>query len=150
LSYALDSNLLIRSIEENHQQQDEALDAINKLVGRGEDVFLLPQFLYEFWVVATRPTKDNGLGLNTTEAETFLAKFESVFPVKHDTEAFYSEWRRQWHGRHRYERPSSCSALGGKLKYSVFLVPGMFTPAVALAVNFKRLVKTYNFQRSHY
>jgi len=87
LSYALDSNLLIRSIEENHQQQDEALDAINKLVGRGEDVFLLPQFLYEFWVVATRPEKDNGLGLNTTDAETFLAKFESVFPIKHDTEA---------------------------------------------------------------
>jgi hypothetical protein len=54
----------------------------------------LPQFLYEFWGVATRPKKDNGLGLNTTEAETFLAKFESVFPIKHDTEAVYSEWRR--------------------------------------------------------
>jgi predicted nucleic acid-binding protein len=86
--------LVIRSIEEDHQQQDEALDAINKLVGRGEDVFLLPQFLYEFWVVATRPKKDNGLGLNTTDTETFLAKFESVFPIKYDTEAVYNEWRR--------------------------------------------------------
>jgi predicted nucleic acid-binding protein len=94
LSYALDSNILIRSIEENHPQQDEALDVINKLIGRGAEVFLLPQSLYEFWVVATRPKKDNGLELSAKDAELFLSKFESVFPIKHDTEAVYKEWRQ--------------------------------------------------------
>jgi predicted nucleic acid-binding protein len=81
LSYALDSNILLRSIEENHPHQDEALDVINKLIGRGAEIFLLPQSLYEFWVVATRPKKDNGLELGAAEAEAVLAKFESVFPL---------------------------------------------------------------------
>jgi predicted nucleic acid-binding protein len=94
LSYALDSNILLRSIEEDHSHYDEALDVINKLIGRGAEIFLLPQSLYEFWVVATRPKKDNGLELSAAEAEAILAKFESVFPLKHDTQAVYKEWRR--------------------------------------------------------
>lgn len=55
MSYTLDSNLLLRSIEADHPQQGEALGLINKLVDRGESVYLLPQVFYEFWVVATRP-----------------------------------------------------------------------------------------------
>jgi predicted nucleic acid-binding protein len=94
LSYTLDSNILLRSIEEDHPQHDEALGVINKLIGRGAEIFLLPQSLYEFWVVATRPKKDNGLELSAAEAEAILAKFESVFPLKHDTQAVYKEWRR--------------------------------------------------------
>ncbi len=94
MSYTLDANIVLCSIEEDHPQRDEALDLINKLIGIGAEVFLLPQSLYEFWVVATRPKKDNGLGLSATEAEAILAKFESVFPLKHDTQAVYKEWRR--------------------------------------------------------
>jgi len=94
LSYTLDSNILLRSVEEDHPQQDEALSVINNLIGRGAEIFLLPQSLYEFWVVATRPKKDNGLELSIMEAEAILAKFESVFPIKHDTRAVYREWRR--------------------------------------------------------
>jgi len=94
LSYTLDSNILLRSIEEDHPQHDETLEVINKLIGRGAEIFLLPQSLYEFWVVATRPKKDNGLELSAAEAEAILAKFESVFPIKYDTQAIYKEWRR--------------------------------------------------------
>jgi predicted nucleic acid-binding protein len=94
LSYALDSNVLLRSIQENHPQQDEALAVINKLIGRGAEISLLPQSLYEFWVVATRPRKDNGLELSAAEAEAILLKFESVFPLKHDSSAVYNEWRK--------------------------------------------------------
>ena len=94
MSYALDSNILIRSIEEAHPQQDEALGVISKLIARGAEVFLPPQSLYEFWVVATRPRKDNGLELSGAEAEAILAKFESVFPLKHDSQATYQLWRQ--------------------------------------------------------
>jgi predicted nucleic acid-binding protein len=94
LSYTLDSNILLRSIEENHLQQDEALDLINRLVGRGVEVFLLPQSLYEFWVVATRLKKDRGLELSPAEAEAILTKFESAFPIKHDNQTVFKEWRQ--------------------------------------------------------
>src|SRR5262249_27547345 len=56
--------------------------------------FFLPQSLFEFWVVVTRPKKYNGLELSASEAEAILTKFESVFPLKHDTQAVYKEWRR--------------------------------------------------------
>lgn len=94
MSYTLDSNILLRSIEANHPQQNEALDLINRLVGRGAEVFLLPQSLYEFWVVATRPRKDRGLELSPAEAEAMLARFESAFPLKHDNPAVFKEWRQ--------------------------------------------------------
>lgn len=32
MSYTLDSNILLRSIEEDHPQHDEALDVINNLI----------------------------------------------------------------------------------------------------------------------
>lgn len=81
MSYAFDSNILLRSIEANHPHQHGALGVINKLVGRGAEIVLLPQTLYEFWVVATRPTgKENGLGLNAEATTAVIAKFESFFP----------------------------------------------------------------------
>jgi predicted nucleic acid-binding protein len=94
LSYALDSNVLLRSIEADHPQQNEALAVISKLIAQGAEVFLIPQFFYEFWVVATRLKKENGMELSPAEAEAFLSKFESVFPIKYDNEAVFQEWRR--------------------------------------------------------
>ena len=94
MSYALDSNILLRSIEADHPQQSEALSLINKLVGRGEDVFLLPQIFYEFWVVATRPMEnENGLGLSAAEADAVVTKFASAFPIVHDTPEVFRQWR---------------------------------------------------------
>lgn len=61
MSYALDANILLRAIQKDHSQQAEALAVITKLLKKAEDVFLLPQAIYEFWVVATRPTTENGL-----------------------------------------------------------------------------------------
>lgn len=94
MSYALDSNILLRSIEDSHPHQDEALAVINKLVGRGEEIFLLPQTIYEFWVVATRPkSKENGLGLSAADADAVITKFLSAFPLVHDTPTLFREWR---------------------------------------------------------
>ena len=94
MSYVLDSNILLRSLEEDHPQQDDALAAINKLVSRREEVFLIPQVLYEFWVVATRPKAENGLELGVAETAAALAKFESVFPLKSDDQDVYKQWRQ--------------------------------------------------------
>jgi predicted nucleic acid-binding protein len=55
---------------------------------------VLPQNLCEFWVLATRPKKENGLGLSPTEAEAHLAKFESSFLFKADNATVYSNWRQ--------------------------------------------------------
>lgn len=79
MKYALDTNVLARSIESDHPQNAEAIAAILALLQRAHDVYVLPQNLIEFWVISTRPRKENGLGLSPVEADAHLAKFESLF-----------------------------------------------------------------------
>jgi len=94
VSYAIDSNILARSIENSHSMQQPALEAIELLLNNGIALFVLAQNLYEFWVIATRPTNKNGLGLSAADAESHLSRFETLFSVKVDTPAIYSEWRQ--------------------------------------------------------
>jgi predicted nucleic acid-binding protein len=94
VSYALDTNLLTRSIQEEHPQRDEARTAIKKLLLADEEVFILPQNLIEFWAVATRPLDVEGLGLPANETAAHLAKFEILFSLKEDTPAIYLEWKK--------------------------------------------------------
>jgi predicted nucleic acid-binding protein len=89
-----DSNLLLRSAEERHPMQVEAVEAFRILLQRGEAVCLTAQNLYEFWVVATRPVERNGLGMTAAEAEAELARLERQFPLLPDSPAVYQEWRR--------------------------------------------------------
>ena len=66
--------------------------AIEGMRQKGDDMFLVPQVVYEFWVVATRPAKDNGLGL-TTQA-TFKAVNVSleIFTLAPDTAGVCTKW----------------------------------------------------------
>lgn len=43
MSYALDTNILARSIEESHPMHEAARNAVAALVRRGEVVCVLPQ-----------------------------------------------------------------------------------------------------------
>src|SRR5262249_1552350 len=61
---------------------------------QGEQFCLVPQNLYEFWVVGTRPVAQNGLGLTAAEAQAELARLKSLFPVLDDTAAILPEWER--------------------------------------------------------
>ncbi|MDQ3014150.1 MAG: PIN domain nuclease, partial [Acidobacteriota bacterium] len=89
MSFALDTNILARSIEPDHPMHTAASVAIDVLVDRGEDVCLLAQSLYEFWVIATRPRASNGLGLSATEAQARLDRFQKLFTLKTDRAAIY-------------------------------------------------------------
>ncbi len=94
MAYLGDSNLFLRSAEPAHPMYPEAVHAIETLLEQGEEIFLVPQNLYEFWVVATRPLERNGLGMTAAQAEAELDRIESQFPVLPDTAAVYGEWRR--------------------------------------------------------
>ncbi len=89
-----DTNLLLRGAETGHPMQSQALEALAGLVRSGEVVYITPQNLYEFWVVATRPAERNGLGMTASEAAAELARLEARFPLLPDTPTVYREWRR--------------------------------------------------------
>jgi predicted nucleic acid-binding protein len=71
-----------------------ATTAISILLKRGEELYITPQNLIEFWNVCTRPKNKNGLGYSITETREEVAKLKTMFPLLLDTSAIYPEWER--------------------------------------------------------
>jgi len=76
----LDTNLLTRITRAHDPQSGVARAAIQTLLLRGEQLIIVPQNLYEFWAVATRPagappSGSNGLGMSPTQAAHWLRFF---------------------------------------------------------------------------
>ena len=69
----LDTNLLIRMTRPHDPRCGVARAAIQNYRSRGERLIVVPQNLYEFWAVATRPlgappAGGNGLGMTAGQA----------------------------------------------------------------------------------
>ena len=59
-----------------------------RLLLRGKDTLqIVPQNIYEFWVVATRPIASNGLGLTVGAVKRKLERSQSFFELLLDTTA---------------------------------------------------------------
>jgi predicted nucleic acid-binding protein len=50
--------------------------------------------LYEFWVVATRPVAQNGLGLSASQAQAELTRLRGFCTLLDDTPAILPQWER--------------------------------------------------------
>jgi predicted nucleic acid-binding protein len=88
----LDTNILTRSAQPGHAQHQAVITAVAALTARRETLCLVPQNLYEFWVVATRPVGENGLGMATEDARTRLTELDQAFTILDET----PEFRRRW------------------------------------------------------
>jgi hypothetical protein len=81
----LDTNLLTRMTRLREPQSVVARSAVQTLLGRGERLIIVPQNLYEFWVVATRPPGPppagrNGLGMTTVQTGQWMRFFDADSP----------------------------------------------------------------------
>src|SRR5437660_7886673 len=94
MNVLVDTNILVRMAEPGHPQCQIAHDAADVLRRRGDLLYVVPQVFYEFWVVATRPLDQNGLGFTANQAEAELSRLEALFPQLSDTANIYQEWRR--------------------------------------------------------
>src|SRR5438132_1191789 len=92
MSVLLDTNILTRSAQPHHPMHQPAVEAQAILRKDGETTYLVPQNLYEFWVVSTRPTGENGLGLSVADAEAEVGKLKGFYQVLSDTPAILPEW----------------------------------------------------------
>jgi len=72
----------------------EARASVRTLLRRKESISIVPQVLFEFWVVATRPIDHNGLGLSVDSVKRKVEKAESFFSLRLDTPTVYREWLR--------------------------------------------------------
>jgi predicted nucleic acid-binding protein len=92
MSWLLDTNVLLRLADEHSQEHSVAAEAVELLLARGIPVFISAQVLVEFWAVATRPERVNGLGWSTaTTAETIRA-LRDRFPLLDETPDVWERW----------------------------------------------------------
>jgi predicted nucleic acid-binding protein len=95
MAYLLDTNVLLRVVNENDPARTVALNAIRTLRRQQEMLCYTPQVLAEFWNVCTRPpSARGGFGLSPDEADRRARVIERYLTVLPDSLATYQEWRR--------------------------------------------------------
>jgi predicted nucleic acid-binding protein len=89
----LDTNVLIRLGFAPDAVQDEAKAAVAWLFTQGHVCVVVPQILYEFWVVMTRPAEQNGMGMSVQDADGAIADLSTRCRLLLDERGVYSHWR---------------------------------------------------------
>jgi predicted nucleic acid-binding protein len=88
-----DANLLLRAVQATHAQYAEATQALASLRSNGHEPVIVPQVVYEFWVVATRPTSQNGLGFSAARAASEVDAIQALYPIFEDETGLIGIWR---------------------------------------------------------
>jgi predicted nucleic acid-binding protein len=92
MNFLIDTNVLIRLEDSLDPSHVEAMAAVERLKRDGHDCQIVPQNLYEFWVVATRPLENNGLGLDAAKAEDAIREWMSFFRLRLDERGIFRNW----------------------------------------------------------
>ncbi len=94
MQYLVDTNVILRIADSASAQHSVAVEAIANLLLHNDELYVAPQVLTEFWVVASRPTDVNGLGWSVDDVELALADFLKKFRVLTETQDLFPEWHR--------------------------------------------------------
>jgi predicted nucleic acid-binding protein len=94
MAVLVDTNILVRSVQPHHPLTAAAENAIAALIRSDETMTVAVQNLIEFWVVATRPARENGLGMTAEFAQRELARFKELFQVLPESDGVLPEWER--------------------------------------------------------
>lgn len=92
--YLVDTNVLLRWLDKNSQQNTAARSALKTLHRRGENLFVTSQNLIEFWSIATRaPGPTGGLGMANSRAQAKMRHLRRFFSLLPDMPAIYETWQ---------------------------------------------------------
>ncbi|TWT88832.1 PIN domain protein [Pseudobythopirellula maris] len=94
MTVLVDTNVLLRVNHDGHPQSATAQETISRLINTSHDLRTVPQVLYEYWAVATRPVESNGLGFPSSVANRWLVVWGDVFPTFRDERGVLDEWWR--------------------------------------------------------
>jgi predicted nucleic acid-binding protein len=91
----VDTNVLLRQFEPAHDHHGVAISATMRLIESGETLYVTAQSIGEFWSAATRPSAQNGLGLDVAVVASAVAEIERTFALLLSDEAMvYGRWKR--------------------------------------------------------
>lgn len=90
--YLLDTNVWLRVVQSESPHHRVAVDALAAILGQGDEIFVTPQNLIEFWSVASRPRDANGLGWTVEAVGLEIDRVLAQFPLLDDTAAVFVHW----------------------------------------------------------
>jgi predicted nucleic acid-binding protein len=89
----VDTNVLLRLMQPHSPHSPIAEHPLNALRRRKEELCVVSQNLIEFWVVATRPMAENGLGLTVEAAHGEASTIRRIFRLLPEL-PLHAEWER--------------------------------------------------------
>ena len=122
----IDTNVLLRLLQPRHPQYSIASTVLAKLRDRGADLCIAPQNLVEFWVVATRPVVNNGLGISPLTIAGEVHALSVLFRLLEGKPGVASAWETLA-GKH---------LVSGKQAHDAHLVAVMLVHAVTDILTF--------------
>jgi predicted nucleic acid-binding protein len=91
-NHLLDTNIILRIVQPQAPTHTLAVEAVAAILEQGDNVFITPQILIEFWAVTTRPVDVNGLGWSPDLAEAEIQQLQHQFPMLDDKPDVFLNW----------------------------------------------------------
>ncbi len=88
----LDTNIIIRAAQPNQPTWPDINQALTAQVAHGCTLCVVPQNIYEFWVVATRRLAQNGFGLTPADAKSLVDATHGRLTVLRDEGGIFELW----------------------------------------------------------
>lgn len=109
-------------VEREHVDHNVAMSSVRSLRERGYTLAIVPQVVYEFWVVATRPKDVNGLGMAASEAIKELDELLPLFRLLRDARTIFEHWfelvaRYAIIGKHAHDARIVAAMLRHQISY---------------------------------
>src|SRR4030095_11351879 len=83
---------LLRAVQKAAPEHTLVVSAIAQLTANGAAIYVSPQVLIEFWVVATRPTEVNGFGWDLAFVAAEINRILSQFPLLDERPNIFGRW----------------------------------------------------------
>jgi predicted nucleic acid-binding protein len=122
----IDTNVLLRLLQPRHPQYSIAGTAVAALRQQRADLCVAPQNRVEFWVVATRPVVNNGLGMSPLMIAGELRALNGLFRLLEGRPGVAGAWEMLV-GKH---------LVSGKQAHDAHLVAVMLVYAVTSILTF--------------
>jgi predicted nucleic acid-binding protein len=90
----VDTNVLVRFAHAGSLHQTVAASALRRLRRAQHELRTVPQVLYEYWAVATRPADRNGLGFSVENVDKQLEEIQLLFPPLRDERGILAPWQK--------------------------------------------------------
>ncbi len=92
MRFLLDTNVVLRTVNPDNELYPLVSRAVQNLSIQGQELVIVPQVIYEFWSVASRPANVNGFGWTLSTVRSVVNDFLKEWTLLGDTPEVFAIW----------------------------------------------------------